>query len=675
MSRYFKLSINLPPLRDRLRSPLVLAGFILGLAALMAVGEAWAGFPSPAERAAPRPLAPPKKAPLKKPSPQPLLLQEEALPVDEVHPDVPTPGAPVKIEMEVESLETIDPDSVGVLGENEGGFGTDMWVATPRPLVEHLLPRLPVRTDSITKQDLVRRLLLSTASVPAGPALGPSLLSLRVERLMEMGDTAAVNELLRLAQPQLADEVLLRAHLDNLLLVNDSAGACSQIRALISQYQDIYWRRTLLFCQALSGEHDRAQLGLSLMRERGEEDPVFSNLNGALLGDWNGQVESLPDPTPLYMAMFRAAGLHLPNDVITVSDPALLRAIAVYPHADTEIRLAAAERAEAAGILDTVALAQIYGSLEFSAEELEKALTLSETYPGPRGRALLLRAAHLQGVPTAKAEVLLTFLERARKDDLYGPVARLIQPLLENITPSSELIWFAEEAGRALIYVGRPGLAKSWLDLAEAEAKTLPEAQDAYVRLWILSKLADEYDAVVWDGEIVESWMMGAAPSSPWMAVEEVEAVAADVAGAEGELVVETGPALDEARNDSGDKGDDNRPDPHLVAVVLSLFDALGEPIGIDHWQILVNNDLVETSAGEMPGKLPPPALFYGLRLASEELRLAETVLLALIVLGEEGLEEINPIILNDVVNRMRMIGLDSEARSLAIEAAIKAGL
>ncbi|MBT4769121.1 MAG: hypothetical protein HOO00_01155 [Rhodospirillaceae bacterium] len=639
---------------------------ILTLAGLMAGSEAWAGFSSPSETAAPRPLAPPKKKPEAMPSPRPLLLREKAPPVEEPHPDVPTPGAPVKIEMEVESLETIDPDSVGVLDENEGGFGADMWAATSRPLIEHLLPRLPVRTASMAKQDLIRRLLLSTASVPAGPASGPSLLSLRVERLMEMGNMAAVNELLRLARPQLTDETLLLAHLDNLLLVNDSAGACSQIRAVISQYQDIYWRRTLLFCQALSGEHERARLGLSLMRERGEEDPVFSSLIGALLGDWNGQIESLPDPTPLYMAMFRAAGLHLPNDVIAVSDPALLRAIAVYPHADIEIRLAAAERAEAAGILDTVALAQIYASLEFSAEELEKALTLSETYSGPRGRALLLRAAHLQGVPTAKAEVLLTLLERARKDDLYGPVTRLIQPLLENINPSSELIWFAEEAGRALIFVGRPGLAKSWLDLAEAEAKTLPEAAEAYVHLWILSKLADEYDSVTWNGEILESWLMGASPLSPWMAAE---AVAPD--DVEGDLVAATGTVQDQAQ----DEGIEKRPDPRLVAVVLSLFDALGEPVGIRHWQILVNNDLVETSTGGMSGKLPPPALFYGLRLASEELRLGETVLFALIVLGEEGLEEINPIILNDVINRMRLIGLDSEARSLAVEAAIRAGL
>jgi len=668
MLRVFKVSKNSRSSGERLRSSSMLAGVILSLLGLMAGSEAWAGFSSPVENTAPRPLTPLKKKPETKPSPRPLLLREKAPPVEEPHPDVPTPGAPVKIEMEVESLETIDPDSVGVLNENEGGFGADMWAATSRPLVEHLLPRLPVRTVSMTKQDLIRRLLLSAASVPAGPASGPSLLSLRVERLMEMGNTAAVNELLLLARPQLTDEVLLRAHLDNLLLVNDSAGACSQIRAVISQYQDIYWRRTLLFCQALSGEHERARLGLSLMRERGEEDPVFSSLIGALLGDWNGQIESLPAPTPLYMAMFRAAGLHLPNDVIAASDPALLRAIAVYPHADIEVRLAAAERAEAAGILDTVALAQIYASLEFSAEELEKALTLSETYPGPRGRALLLRAAHLQGVPTAKAEVLLTLLERARKDDLYGPVTRLIQPLLENINPSSELIWFAEEAGRALIFVGRPGLAKSWLDLAEAEAKTLPEAAEAYVHLWILSKLADEYDAVPWNGEILESWLMGASPLSPWMAAEAVAPGDVDV---EGELVAETGTVQDQAQ----DEGVKKRPDPHLVAVVLSLFDALGEPVGIGHWQVLVNNDLTETDTGEMPGKLPPPALFYGLRLASEELRLGETVLFALIVLGEGGLEEVNLIILNDVVNRMRLIGLDSEARSLAVEAAIRAGL
>ncbi len=71
-------------------------------------------------------------------------------------------------EFEVEAAATVDPEAVGLLEEADGGFGFDMWRGTRRPLVERLLPRLAAGSTSRARNDLTRRLLLSTATPPEG---------------------------------------------------------------------------------------------------------------------------------------------------------------------------------------------------------------------------------------------------------------------------------------------------------------------------------------------------------------------------------------------------------------------------------------------------------------------------------------------------------------------------
>jgi hypothetical protein len=61
--------------------------------------------------------------------------------------------------------------------------------------------------------------------------------------------------------------------------------------------------------------------------------------------------------------------------------------------------------------------------------------------------------------------------------------------------------------------------------------------------------------------------------------------------------------------------------------------------------------------------------------MAAEELRLGETILFSLVALGSDDLGLVHPITLNEIISRLRLVGLDKEARALALEAAVAAGL
>jgi len=72
---------------------------------------------------------------------------------------------------------------------------------------------------------------------------------------------------------------------------------------------------------------------------------------------------------------------------------------------------------------------------------------------------------------------------------------------------------------------------------------------------------------------------------------------------------------------------------------------------------------------------VPRPVFWRNLRNAAVQQRIGETVLLALTALGQAGPTQADPTLLRTVIESLRSVGLGDEARALAIEAAVAAGI
>ena len=68
---------------------------------------------------------------------------------------------------------------------------------------------------------------------------------------------------------------------------------------------------------------------------------------------------------------------------------------------------------------------------------------------------------------------------------------------------------------------------------------------------------------------------------------------------------------------------------------------------------------------------IPATALRYQLLDAAKNNRIAEVVSISLIMLGSEGPSKSGLVALNAVIRALREIGLEADARAIAIEAAI----
>jgi len=540
-------------------------------------------------------------------------------------PAPPPRAAPSRSDLpvQVDRLSAVDPDSVGLLGDGDGGLGVDLWRGTSRALAANLIQSLPAPLESAAMRALARRLLLTTATAPNGkPADGPLLLA-RARKLTELGIPSASVDLVRAAPAAAMDERLAQVEVEGLFFGNDNSGACARVRGIDDK--ELYWQQALAFCLALAGEGEKAAMIADLLRERGSEaPPSFFALMEAIGGDKNVKVEPSGEPSALALSMMRVANRKLPDPVARSERAAVLRVVALSPNAELGTRLMAAERAEALGAITAGELAEIDAAVPFTPEEMSNATSVAEAQWGPRGRALLLRAALAQNAPVARIPILARAFALGREKSEIAAVRRVMAPSLSGIEPSQDTLSVAADAGATLYALGRVKDAGAWYDAVEQAAPGNPDAARAWTTLWPLSMLAAK--PATWDPSIVLRW-----------------------------------------RNAQAGTGKDDAARVR-AATLFALFDALGQNVPAEGWAGLLRD------ARPVEASLPDPAVWYALDNAARERRRGETVALALLAIGPRGPGAANPLTLSSVIVALVRAGLESDARALALEAAVAQG-
>ncbi|MCR6629331.1 MAG: antifreeze protein [Magnetospirillum sp.] len=498
------------------------------------------------------------------------------------------PGRDAKVV--VNELKAPSAESVGVLDQAHGGFAANLWAGTPAAVARKLIPLLPAAPASQVVRSLERRLLLTAAAAPDGAVEGdrPSLVELRAERLSAMGDSDGVVQLAAVAPQAVEGPVMQRVKLDALLLSGDTQGACAD------QPRDGSQPKLAVLCNFLVGKTLEGNLGLDLLRERKDADHAFVVAAETLSGlpPVPADKVRLDEVTPLHLATFAAAKMPLPADAVGKAPPAVAKAVAMSFSTPFEVRLAAGERAEAAGVLPPESLRKLYLEATFAPDEMGAPLAKAETVGG-RGRALLFRAATDQPDPVIRAHFIAKAQELAAARGQTTSTARVFALLLADAKPDPALVTVAPALARANLALGRAEAAQ-WLELA----KTDPAAAKAVERLWPLNAVA------------------AAAPGQP-VGTVGLAAWRTSLEGLPPEVAA------------------------RRAAVVLGSLSALGAKVPDAAWL-----DTLALPAGGIK-----PGLFALLQSAALEARLGTTLLAALAGLGDQPLDKVDVISLTEAIS------------------------
>ncbi|AWJ84342.1 hypothetical protein TSH58p_12875 [Azospirillum sp. TSH58] len=643
VSMFAAASLGLAPLA------LVLSGALMGAATpalaqshVQAVpsGPPIRLFPPPermavpdAEPAAGRVLDDPLASP--GPSVAPLSLTPPVhTPSFDVVPIVAPPSA-----IAVETLGPLDPDGAGPLA-GAAGLGGDPWRGIPRAEVLALLPELPTLTPSPAVKELQRRLLLSRgspAAAPGEPEPARRFGALRVEKLAVMGDPRGAADLAALLpEAMTADEAAARALTDAELLAGPLDCAAATERA--KPFSGPYWQRVELFCRLRAGRIGGGvplesgsgpagdDLAFDMLREQPGGDPDFLRVAEAMAGGAAPRLRSLKDPSPLTLAALRTLQAQLPPDVLSLTDPARLAAVAANTGTDPATRVTAAERAAAALFLDSRRLGEAYRAAPAKGDELLRLKDAAARDRTARTRALVQQAMLAAMAGGRRVELAGLALELLDPPMLAGPVGAVVADMLDTLSPTPDAAALAPAAARLCFALGRADKGKRWYDLA---LRSRPTAEVA--RLWPLAVIA------LGGGALGPPPGGGALGLAGW---------------------------LDESLRGA---------DPEArarVAGQMALLQAMGVAIPEEAWRRTTDPEETAPAPADARPPTADPALWQRLAEASADRRVGETALAALLLLGDAGPVGTPPAVVARVVGALRAVGLDGDARAIAREAA-----
>ncbi|WP_343565426.1 hypothetical protein [Kiloniella sp. b19] len=521
-----------------------------------------------------------------------------------------------------------DLNAIGTLSQGNGGLGYDMWRQTPYVQVDHLLGALPERPVLPQAVKLSNRLLLTAAATPSqsgGAQSSPAeLLLKRIALLENQNRLTALQDLVDRIPQSVNSIELTRARANSALFAGDYDRFCQDHLPVLldSDISSTIYARYQVFCQIHQGETDRALLGLDLLREIPEEaDPLFmqlalkaAGLQSPVTGESAGPVEAI------HLALAEKSKTALPDSLLEWVHGDLLLKVLASDAYSVEQRLIAAEKALRFGAIEPVVLQELYANLTDVKLGIDRILAgdYSDDLDPSIRHAILWQEVSKQSLNAVKAELIEAAFEQAGTAEEAFLMALVYQDILASLEPTDDLIWFAGTAGRALYATGRWQEAGKWVLMAREAVLSSKDATAAVTSLWPYAQLASE--RVVGGYGNLNGWS-----------------------------VAQDGVADDVRRMNT--------------VFIRALLQGVGVSEDMP-WAMLAASD------GAAQGLMPSAAGYFALKDAQRKLNKAEVVALALVLLGDTPSEELHPVTLGSVLEGLVEVGLEREARQLALEVA-----
>jgi hypothetical protein len=517
----------------------------------------------------------------------------------------------------VEGLAAPELDAIGLTGASAGGFDRTLWQGSDPEVTLELLADLPVASRVPALRRLTRKLLASGSAVGDSRG-GGRLLAARVERLIAMGDLETAKMLVDQLPAIATDSQLARLAAEVALLTGDEETACRLANAIGATSGAEFWAKVTIYCRLAANDPGGAQLGLDLLREaRQTADSTFFALATAIVEQAAAPLlQGLARPSPIHVALLALAGWPLPPEALAEASPPVLAAAARAPALAGSEELAITEQAFLVGAASADRVAAAYAE-HAGAVGADVIREIHDSWDAGT-RATAFAAVRNQGDQLARAELLDATWRAAGGAERFL-IAEVFAAPFGELPVEEPFVGVAPSVARALLATDRLVPAGRWLSLLDAGARQDPRLEreaTGLAPLFALAGIGGSAAVPRLDAAAVEGWMPGA--TADGVAVERL----------------------------------------------LALLESVGAPIETAVW-----GGLLPAHAGREEGA-PASVLWRGLERAAAEGRVGDTVLFALQMLDGRP-QAVHPEVLVACLRALRRVGLDQDARALAVATAL----
>jgi len=174
----------------------------------------------------------------------------------------------------VSPLAQISLDEIGVLNENNGSLGNDLWNNSNYKFALSLLKNMPTNPQSDVVKNLNRRLLLTSAIPPLDSTATNELFSARLKILAKLNESSSIGDMMEKVPPARIKQQMEEIYLASLFIDNNYKKACSEADRLIDKYNSLFIRHSLIICSAEQNKQKEVDLAVNLLKEEGKELPA-----------------------------------------------------------------------------------------------------------------------------------------------------------------------------------------------------------------------------------------------------------------------------------------------------------------------------------------------------------------------------------------------------------------
>jgi hypothetical protein len=503
-------------------------------------------------------------------------------------------------------------DLAPVMANDGSGLPFELWRGLDVATFEKLIAELEIPPRSPALHALWLRLITSNVTPPSGGAADQKFMALRLETLYRSGLLEQASRELAKMQAASGNALVATLAARNEIGQGHKVEGCATARsggAPGADFPDHLKGQLALiagYCAAMGGDAPGAGLAAEMARDQGLSGSAGVRALDAIS---LGSKPKIAADTPINLLDYRlieAAGGALDREaLLKQAAPSLLAALALDPRTEPSLRLAAAEGAARVNAISPDELAKVYRS---------QAAVMSAGASPTERRASLFAAAEAESTPMKKVRLIRSFLDEARRADLYFTALCMVAPASKTLVPAPEIGWYSETGIEAALAASDYATARRWALFAEHGGA----AGNGNLDHWLtLIDIAD--------------------PKAPGDRADSLKYVE--------HLAVH------------------GRLDPTLLNRLATVLDALEYNVPIPLWEA------ASRSPQPAGGHLPETGVLSELQDASKKREFGRTVLLVMKTLGPTGAAGAHMIALGDSIRALKRAGLEGDARRLGFEA------
>ena len=346
----------------------------------------------------------------------------------------------ISIEINEQKIILSDQAVVGIFDPEDNNFNLNMWLRSDGEDIKKILKRINKLKLSKFSEDLLFRVLFTSAYPPETNLTSDEFLKIKIDWLIKNRRFQNLEALLQTNSETGQEPKAIIFLINEYLSSGNIKSACENINFIGKKVQNDYLDKFTIYCLINNDQKDEAQLVLDLLKERGFEDRFFENKINFLLGFAETTSQKILDDNLLNFYLSHITSDEFDYQPNEKTDKYIWRYLSSanliqINNFEDENVISTYELAAAENSFESEEIFNIYKQILFNVNQLLNVTEAYKNLPGYKARALIYQSILLSDNIEKKLYLAFLLKDLFIKDKLLNVYSEELSNILKALDP------------------------------------------------------------------------------------------------------------------------------------------------------------------------------------------------------------------------------------------------